>query len=246
MLIEPGSPVPLYFQIANVLQARIFTRRLKPGALVGTENQLAAEFGVSRITVRKALDVLRADGLLRVERGRGTFVADDPRPVAPTALHVFLDDILGRAETLEVVRNEEAQVAAPGEVAQALGVPAGTKVVRIRRQMLPADPRARRAGPRVTYFLRRDTWRRIDARRRQGPLLPAVDRTPGLRLTQGREVIRAIPADAETAAWVEVAPGTAILRVEREYQTAAGQSVVFGWVDHTTTGVPVLLSRTRR
>ena len=73
-LIEPSSPVPLYFQIANVIQARIFAGTLQAGAPIGTEKELAEEFGVSRITVRKALEVLRADGLLKIERGRGSFV----------------------------------------------------------------------------------------------------------------------------------------------------------------------------
>jgi GntR family transcriptional regulator len=245
-LVEPASPVPLYFQIANVVQARIFARSLPAGALIGTEKQLAAEFGVSRITIRKALEVLRADGLLKVQRGRGTFVADDPRPVAPTALHVFLDDILARAETLEVARDEETQVSAPPAVARALETRPGTHVVRVRRHMIPADPQAEQAGPWVTYFLARDIWRLLDPIRRRGPLLPEIDRTPGLHLVQGHEVIEAIAADAETAAWLEIPPGTAILRLERQYQTASGRTVVFGWVDRTTGGIPVLLSRTQR
>jgi GntR family transcriptional regulator len=245
-VIEPSSPIPLYFQIANVVQARIFAGSLRAGAPLGTEKQLAGEFGVSRITIRKAIDVLRADGLLRVERGRGTFVADSPRPVAPTALHLFLDDILARGETLEVIRDEHSEVAAAPAVARALKVRPGTHVVRIRRQMLPTEPRARRTGIWATYFVTRDTWRLLDPIRRRGPLLQHIDRTPGLRLTQGHEVIHAIAADTETAAWLEVEPGSAILRRERDYQTASGRTVVFGWIDRTTGAIPVLLSRTER
>jgi GntR family transcriptional regulator len=244
-LIEPSSPIPLYFQIANVLQARIFAGTLPPGAPIGSEKELAAEFGVSRITVRKALDVLRADGLLNVERGRGTFVADTPRPVAPTALHLFLDDILARGDTLEVVRDEQTEVAATLEVARALKVGPGAKVVRIRRRMLPSDRDARGTSIWLTYFLTRQTWRLLSPLRR-GSLLQQIDRTPGLRLAQGHEVIQAVAADADTAAWLEVAPGTAILRRQREYQTVSGRTIVFGWVDRTTAGIPVLLSRTER
>ncbi|MBV9582443.1 MAG: GntR family transcriptional regulator [Chloroflexi bacterium] len=245
-LVEPSSPVPLYFQVANVLQARIFAGSLQPGALIGTEKQLAAEFGVSRITIRKALEVLRADGLLKVERGLGTFVADDPRPVAPTALHVFLDDILARGETLQVIQDEQSEVAAPAEVAHALGVRSGTKVLRIKRHMIPPDRNDERAGVWVTYFLTRETWRLVDMMRGRGSVLQAVDRAPGLRLTQGHEVIRAIAADNETAAWLEVPPGFAILRIERHYQTASGRTVVYGWADRAAGATPVLLSRTER
>jgi GntR family transcriptional regulator len=244
-LIEPSSPVPLYFQIANVIQARIFGGTLQAGAPIGTEKELAAEFGVSRITVRKALEVLRADGLLRVERGRGTFVSDSPRPLAPTALHLFVDDIIARGETLRVIQEEQMEVPAPPAVARAFDIRAGTKVIRVRQHMRPNDGYAGTAGIWLTYFLSRQTWRLLLPIKR-GPLLEQLDRAPGLRLAQGHEVIEAIAADAETAAWLEVAPGTPVLRRQREYQTASGRTVVFGWVDRTTGAIPVLLSRTER
>src|SRR5213079_2897248 len=183
---------------------------------IGSEKQLATEFGVSRITVRKALDVLRADGLLSIERGRGTFVADSPRPVAPTALHLFLDGILARGDSMEVVRDEQTEVSATPEVARALKVGLGTKVVRLRRQMLPSNPEARGTSIWVTYFLTRQIWRQVSPI--QGAsLLQQIDGTPGLRLAGGHEMIQAIAADGDTATWLHVAPGTAILRREREY-----------------------------
>src|SRR4051794_24901348 len=100
------------------MQARIFAGTILPGALLGTEKGLAAEFGVSRITIRKAIQILRRDGLLRPERGRGTFVAAAARPVAPTALHVYMDDILARAEILNVVDLDQTEVPASAEVAR--------------------------------------------------------------------------------------------------------------------------------
>src|SRR5438270_7331253 len=153
--IEPSSPVPLYFQIANVVQARIFGGTLHPGDPIGTEKELADEFGVSRITVRKALEVLRADGLLKLERGRGTFVADSPRPVAPTALHLFVDDILARGESLEVIREEQGEVAATPAVARAFNIRVGTKVMRVKQQMRPIGGHASGSGIWLTYFLTR-------------------------------------------------------------------------------------------
>jgi DNA-binding GntR family transcriptional regulator len=183
--------------------------------------------------------------LLKVERGRGTFVADSPRPVAPTALHLFLDDIIARGESLEVVQDEHVEVLATDAVARGLNVRPAGKVVRVRRLMRAAKPHARRTGMWATYFLTRETWRLLSPIQRS-PLLQQIDQTPGLRLAQGHEVIQAIAADAETAAWLQVAPGTPILRRERQYQTASGRTVVFGWVDRITSGIPVLLSRTER
>jgi GntR family transcriptional regulator len=248
--VEPSSPVPLYYQIANVLQARIFTGTCPAGALLGTEKDLAAEFGVSRITIRKAIEILHRDGLLDPRRGRGTFVASGARPVAPTALHVFLDDILTRAEVSNAVNAgqfEHAEVPASADVATRLGVQPGTPVVRVER---PVGSTTKVADVWVTYLVPRDVWRAVrralDIADRSDSLLRLIDRTPGLRLTQGREVIHAIAADAETAARLEVAPGTAVLRVERQYQTESGRTVVYGWADHRRGGIPVLLSRAHR
>jgi DNA-binding GntR family transcriptional regulator len=137
------------------------------------------------------------------------------------------------------------EVSATPAVARRLDVRATTKVMRIRLLMRPADPHARRTNMWATYFLTRETWRLLSPIER-GPLLQQIDQTPGLRLAQGHEVIHAVAADAETAAWLQVAPGTPILRRERQYQTASGRTVIFGWVDRTTSGIPVLLSRTER
>jgi GntR family transcriptional regulator len=241
--IESSSAVPLYYQVANVLQVRIFAGTVPPGGLLGTEKDLAAEFGVSRITIRKAIDILRRDGLVEPERGRGTFVSTGARPVGPTALHAFIDDILARAEVLDVVEIDHAEVAAPPDVAGRFGLKPGTRVVRLRRRMTPPDGSD---GVWATYFVTRETWRTLDADGRGGALLSALDRSPGLRLSQGREVIRAVAADEASAALMSVAPGSAILRVEREYQTDRGRTVVFGWVDRRQGGIPVLLSRADR
>lgn len=70
--VDHDAPDPLYEQIARVIRERIadstYERRI-PG-----ESVLAAEFDVSRPTVRSALNILAAEGLVRAVRGRGTFV----------------------------------------------------------------------------------------------------------------------------------------------------------------------------
>jgi GntR family transcriptional regulator len=67
--------VPLYTQVRDTLFERIKSGSLRPGEELGSEFQLAAELGVSQGTVRKALEVLRAEKLLVRQQGRGTFVA---------------------------------------------------------------------------------------------------------------------------------------------------------------------------
>lgn len=242
--VEPSSPVPLYFQIANVLQARIFSGRYAPGTRLGPGHELAREFHVSGLTIRKALAVLQKDNLIETRRGLGTFVATAARPVAPTALNVFLDDILSRTEVLTTAYVEQDEVDAPLAVAEALGIAAGTSVVRVQRRVgygVTPD------GVWVVYFLPPDVWQRIrPADLRRDTLLRLIDDAPGLRLAGGLQTVHAVAADHETATRLGVAPGAAILRVERLYRTDSGRTVVYGWADYTHSSIPVLLSRARR
>ena len=75
MKIDRRSFVPLYVQLKNIVQRQIMSGELPPGASLQSEPALGRAYGVSRITVRQALDELEAEGLIRREPGRGTFVA---------------------------------------------------------------------------------------------------------------------------------------------------------------------------
>src|SRR4051794_30926438 len=69
--------VALWRQICGRLQTEIASGTHKPGGRLPTEADLSAQFGVNRHTVRRALEELSRNGLVRVEQGRGTFVAED-------------------------------------------------------------------------------------------------------------------------------------------------------------------------
>jgi DNA-binding LacI/PurR family transcriptional regulator len=77
-VLDRTSPIPLYHQLETALLKLIADQRLGPGALFPSEPRLATDFGVTRPTVRQALDRLVRVGVLRRERGRGTFVANPP------------------------------------------------------------------------------------------------------------------------------------------------------------------------
>jgi DNA-binding GntR family transcriptional regulator len=74
MVINHASAVPVYRQLAQVLRDDIESGRLGPGAPLPSESSLVQEHGISRDTVRKAMDLLRADGLVITVQGKGTYV----------------------------------------------------------------------------------------------------------------------------------------------------------------------------
>ncbi|MDW9852003.1 GntR family transcriptional regulator [Sinorhizobium meliloti] len=73
------SRVPLYLQVASVMRQRIETGHWLEGDKISTLEELESEFGVARVTIRQAIELLRDDGLLDAQQGRGTFVSGKPK-----------------------------------------------------------------------------------------------------------------------------------------------------------------------
>ena len=74
--VDPNDPLPRYYRMYTSLLERIQSGEFTPGSAIPTERELGDEYGVSRITVIKALDMLERDGHIGRQQGRGTFVAD--------------------------------------------------------------------------------------------------------------------------------------------------------------------------
>lgn len=78
--VDKNSPVPVYFQIEMDLKQRIILQEWSIGQQLPGEMELAQQYDVSRITLRQALAELEKDGIIRKERGRGSFLAANPVP----------------------------------------------------------------------------------------------------------------------------------------------------------------------
>ncbi|MFD1938996.1 GntR family transcriptional regulator [Nonomuraea mangrovi] len=81
-MLDPDGDTHLYLQISEIIRSRILGR-LSPGDLVASEAELQREFGVARTTARRAIRVLRDEGLIHTARGQGSFVGPDPAPRNP-------------------------------------------------------------------------------------------------------------------------------------------------------------------
>src|SRR5258708_33157256 len=127
---------PKYAQIVNAIQRRIGDGTYPPGALLPSETQLVREFAVSRPTVVRALEVLRSQGWIDREHGRGSFVrnravlADRTRP---GKLIIDKAGSAGQGALLDVGRTP-----APLAVATLLRTPPETPALR-RRQLIERD-----------------------------------------------------------------------------------------------------------
>ncbi|MEI7713528.1 MAG: phosphonate metabolism transcriptional regulator PhnF [Rhodospirillales bacterium] len=125
--------IALWKQIAAVLQRDIADGVYNPGGRLPTEAELSARFAVNRHTVRRALEELSREGLVRVEQGRGTFVAEDILDYTVEQRTRFSEWIRrhNKEPSGEVLQLRE--IPADASVAAGLGVRKGAKVVLFER-----------------------------------------------------------------------------------------------------------------
>ena len=148
--IDPTSDRPVFKQIADQLRSSIERGELAAGERIPSEQSLMDAHGVARGTIRDAVSLLRSEGLVRTEHGRGTFVRDRP-PVRRLAHDRFARrhrergraaylaelEAEGRVARVEVLGIE--RVTAPDEVAVWLQLAVGAEVVVRRRRYLADD-----------------------------------------------------------------------------------------------------------
>ncbi len=131
--------ITLWRQIAETLRQDIGGAALPPGARLPTEAALAARFAVNRHTVRRALDDLIRRGLIRVERGRGTFVTEDVLDYTVGPRTRFTEWIRGHDKEPSGRVLRLLELPADAVVASGLGVPNDAPVVLLERLGLADD-----------------------------------------------------------------------------------------------------------
>ena len=207
--IDRASPIPLWFQVAQHLEQAITSGDLAQGTLLDNEIALAQRLGVSRPTMRRAMQQLVGGGLVARRRGIGTRVIQPKvrRPIELTSLH---DDLSagGQDPTTTVLRFEA--VGADPQVAERLGVPERTPVVRIERLRSALD----RPIARMTNYLPAGIVTfGADALATTG--LYELLRRSGLRLHSATQTVGARTATAAEARQLGESRGAALLTMER-------------------------------
>jgi GntR family transcriptional regulator len=205
-----------YQVIADDLRRRVTLGEFAAGRLLPSESELSASYAASRITIRRALEVLREEGLVDARQGFGWFVAADP-----------LRQSLGRLGTIEAqltssgVRSERRVldfrfIAAPTRARQVL---ATTKVLEVRRLNLADDE----PFARVTVWCPDDLGAPFS---RQDVEQSSFYELLGIPLGGAVQTIGAALASAEDADLLEVPVGSPVLRCERITSTPEGRPVL--------------------
>ncbi|KAF4409810.1 MULTISPECIES: GntR family transcriptional regulator [Streptomyces] len=220
--VDRGSPVPLYFQLSQQLEEAIEKGGLAPGSLLGNEIELAGRLGLSRPTVRQAIQSLVDKGLLVRRRGVGTQVVHS-RVKRPLELSSLYDDLetAGQRPATRVLRNT-TEPAGP-EVAAALGVPEDTEVILIERLRLAhGQPMAYLRNHLPSGLLE------LPTERLEATGLYRLMRGAGITLHSARQSVGARAAGAEEAQRLEEPEGAPLLTMERTTFDDTGRAVEFG------------------
>ncbi|GLF97981.1 GntR family transcriptional regulator [Streptomyces yaizuensis] len=222
LAVDRTSPVPLYFQLSQQLEAAIERGALTPGSLLGNEIELAARLGLSRPTVRQAIQSLVDKGLLVRRRGVGTQVVHS-QVKRPLELSSLYDDLeaAGQRPATEVLRHTAHTASAP--VAAALGVAEGSEVLLIERlRYAHGEPMALLTNHLPAGLL--DCG--ADALAATG--LYRLMRAAGITLHSARQSVGARVAGAEEARMLAEEPGAPLLTMERTTFDDTGRAVEYG------------------
>jgi len=132
-MLNKVSPVPLYYQIAEHLKEQIVTGNLASGSRLMAERELGDQFGVSRMTVRQALNYLHNTGLIEVRQGVGTFVAQPKHTYDALHLASFSEEMSRHGGLVESTVLVQTLVQPPPRVAQVLRLADGALALKITR-----------------------------------------------------------------------------------------------------------------
>ncbi|AXT84455.1 GntR family transcriptional regulator [Aeromicrobium sp. A1-2] len=220
--LDRSSPVPLYFQIAEQFEKAILSGKIAPGERIDNEISLAKELGLSRPTMRQAIQVLVDKGMLVRKRGVGTQVVHGKirRSVELTSLY---DDLSAAGQKPRTDVISVGKVAAEEDVARELQLETGDDVWSLERlRYVGAEPLAL-----MHNFIPIEV---ID--------LAAVDlektglyahlRASGILMRVARQRIGARGATVEEGALLSEKKGAPLLTMQRTAYDNAGRAVEYG------------------
>ena len=207
--IRKNGVVPYYAQLADLFREAIASGEWEPGRPLPSEQVIGEFFGLSRTAVRQALAELQAEGLVRKEKGRGSFVRGPRRAeFVVQELRGFFDEMSEQGKTVETDVLLLETAVAPAEEAALLGIPTGSEVVQLDRlRKVDGEPiclaRTLLPLPRFAGLAGQDLS--------GSSLYEVLSEAFGVDPSTGWRTVEATSADRRTAGLLGVRPGSPLL-----------------------------------
>jgi len=212
-VIDRASPIPYYFQLAELLEQQIRSGRLPPGTRLSSEPELGERYGLSRTTVRQALARLEQRGLIERHKGQGTFVQNGQPGLwlLQSSEGFFQDEVdrLGRTVTSHILRADRGPL--PPWACQALELPPGSEGATLER-LRSVD------GLVALYVVNHLTGPFADAAlaitNPNESLYRRLREQAGVALHGARRTLEAVAAEPWLAELLELPPGAPVAFIE--------------------------------
>jgi GntR family transcriptional regulator len=232
LAVDPGSDRAVFRQIADQLRAAIQAGRLDEGDRLPSEAQLIDHYGVARMTVRSALQILEMEGLTRAEHGRGVYVRKRP-PVRRLASDRFARRHRKEGKAAFLAESEQVGAQADVDMIQVNEIPAPPDIAERLNRMGPVIVRSRRYSLNGAPVETATSYIPADIARGT----PIADRNPGpggiyARLEDlghtlerfSEEVTARMPTETE-ARVLSMMPGVPVFRLVRTAYDLEGRAV---------------------
>ena len=222
--IDRSSPLPLYYQLKRILLRHIQDGDIVPGATIPTETELQERYGVSRITVRRALSDLASEGYVSRQPGRGTFVLRLKLQDRSEKLGGFGDELVAQGFKVEWQILQHEMQPASHHIAQKLRIHEGQPFLRFQR-LTYADGEPITL---VTVYLVIGEGMTLTREELNGDsMYPLLERKYGIALHHGDRTIEATLALEDEARLLHVKANAPMLLIETIVYDERSQPVAF-------------------
>ena len=205
------SRVAIYLQLATLFRNWIASKKWPVGARIPNVDELAAEFAVARGTIREALGVLEAEGLLSRFRAKGTFVRNAPAEIVPHKLEIDWQSLISAHEGAEIrILASQTLKELPVEFRD-YGQP--SKKYQMMRRLHLRDGAPYLLG---TFYLDYELYKQgSPAQFREKPTLPILHRIAADRIGRARQRMTIGMADVQTAGQLRIPLNSPVAFVSR-------------------------------
>ena len=211
-VLDFSGRTQLYFQLYDILNRDIKTGKYKPGELLPTESDLIHKYGISRVTVRKAMDMLTNEGLIVKRRGYGTYVQNPKLEQTLSQVLHFSNEMekRGYRSTTTMLANEA--VLANKTIAEALHLNEGDKLIHVNRLRCANDiPHCVESAYLIHDFCPAVLGQDFS----KASLRLFLNEQCGIAWSHAHQKIFAIIANAQLAGYLDIKKGDPLIYIER-------------------------------
>jgi GntR family transcriptional regulator len=211
--LSENTTIPLYFQLIALIKRQIRSGMLKPGDMLPSESQFCAQFGVSRSTVRQALNQLVEEKLIIRRRGKGSFVADQKLKRNLNHLYSFTEDMISMNLSPRSDVLESSVVSASDDIIASLKLPPEQiKVFKLTRLRLANNEPILLETAHIPLYLAPDIMNEDFT---SVSLYTILELKYGLNLYKAIETIESARLNKETASLLACKTSTAAFNIQR-------------------------------